>query len=509
MWFDWGKITLFDSVMFSILCILTLYLVGSGILRLILTLSKKTDPFASFDFLVKANFRIIFGFIFIFLGILIFSSFNLPFIVSTLSILAFAIVGFAVSFRNLTFKLPKINLRKYANFLAVLVILLVTIFLSSMLISGFFGSTNDDGADHTLMTMIILDNPNALLTRISQPFASFWLSYPSGSHVLCGFFLTLLNVPIQKIVMLVSVILPSLIALSFYSSINCLFKNKVLSVLGLIVGSFFTIGLSWAPVFWGGLPLLLSFYISITGLGLIYVFLLEDKMVWLNASLLGLVFFISIQTYPISILMVGLWFLLILIVKFLPRVKNIWSKEISFSSIFNRRNMTLMISFFAPILFSVPYLFSYYLNNVAGARFSIATSSLTSVSSVTSEIVKIKISFNWMFDVPALSFFFSEFGKLLSIASISLFLLFVLVISMRFRTITLVFSSKKIAKGLLLIYLFTIIIMSYLTLTLFLRIHLFSNLFDPERVWQHIFIPATMMTAVAIFSAIYFGYLVF
>ena len=79
---------------------------------------------------------------------------------------------------------------------------------------------------------------------------------------------------------------------------------------------------------------------------------------------------------------------------------------------------------------------------------------------------------------------------------------------MRSQRITSVFPSKKLAKGLSFVYLFMMVIMSYLALTLFFGIHLFSNLFDPERVWQHIFIPATMMTAVVIFSAIYFGYLV-
>ena len=150
-----------------------------------------------------------------------------------------------------------------------------------MLISGFYGSTNDDGADHTLMIRVILGNPSSLITRVAQPYAAFVLSYPSGTHGLSAFLLTLLNVPIQKIVMLVTAILPSLIALSFYSTINCLFKNKVLSILGLIVASFFTIGLSWAPVFWGGLPLLLSFYVSISGIGLIYSFLLKNKMIFL------------------------------------------------------------------------------------------------------------------------------------------------------------------------------------------------------------------------------------
>ena len=35
MWWDWTEITLLDSVLFSLLSMLILYLVGSGVLRLI------------------------------------------------------------------------------------------------------------------------------------------------------------------------------------------------------------------------------------------------------------------------------------------------------------------------------------------------------------------------------------------------------------------------------------------------------------------------------------------
>ena len=102
-----------------------------------------------------------------------------------------------------------------------------------MLITGFYGSTIDDGADHTLITRIVLDNPVSLLTRSGQPFANLTLNYPSGSHVLSAFFVSLLNVSIQKIVILISVILPTLIALAFYSTLKCLFKNKSNFDLGL------------------------------------------------------------------------------------------------------------------------------------------------------------------------------------------------------------------------------------------------------------------------------------
>ena len=51
------------------------------------------------------------------------------------------------------------------------------------------------------------------------------------------------------------------------------------------------------------------------------------------------------------------------------------------------------------------------------------------------------------------------------------------------------------------------IIMIYIFLTIFLPIFLLSNLFNLERVWQHLFIPATIMTAVIVFFVFYFGFL--
>jgi hypothetical protein len=506
MWFDWAKIGLLDSVLFSILCMLTLYLVGSGILRLILSLSKSSDPFGSFDFIVRTNFRILFGFIFIFLLFLIFSFFNLPVLVSTLAILATAIVGFAVSFRNLTFKLPKkINLRKFAFIFSVFTILFVTIFLSSMLITGFFGSTNDDGADHTLMIRVILDHPTALFTRISQPFASFLLSYPSGSHVLCSFFLTLLNVPIQKIVMMVIVILPTLIALSFYSTIKCLFESKALAIIGLITAAFFTFGISLGPLSWAGLPLLLSLFISITSFGLIFVFLLKNKMTYLNATILGLIFFISSQTYPVTLLIVTLWFLLILSLKLFNKVRSIPKPPFSVHLFLSRKNILLAIAFFLPLLFSIPYFYTIYTNYVTGNSFTI----LNSVTDASVDVSKSIISFNWLFDIPALSLFFSKFGKLLALAPISLILLIALFIPKISKKITSAFPSKEFRRSLFLIYFSMLLIMIYLTLTLYLPIQFLTHFLDPQRVWQHIFISGTILTAFVIFFGVFIGYLAF
>jgi hypothetical protein len=510
MWWDWTEITLVDSVLFSLLSMLILYIVGFGILRLICALGKKVDPFSSFDFLQKTNFRIVFGFTFIFLFVLVFSVFNLSFLTSTLLIIAIAVIGFATTWRSFKLKLPKKpHFQNYAWIMVIIVfvVLLATILLSSMLITGFYGSTNDDGAYHTLIVRIILDHPNALLTRTAQPYAGFFLNYPSGTHVLCAFFVTLLSVPIQKIVMMISVILPALIALSFYSTIKCLFKSKVLSILGLITAAFFTISISWEPIGWGGLPLLLSLYLSVSSMGLIFVFLLKKKMTCLNASLLGLIFFIASETYPVAFLIVSLWFLLILCVKLLQKLRNIQRLKASVPSLFSRINTSMIIAFLIPILFSIPYFYALYTHSFSGAPFS----QLNSGADISAEVMKSRIDFNWLIDFPALSRFFSGFGKLLGLAPYSLIPLIIFLIprsavarvSQRLASI---FPSRDFAFSLFLIYFFMLMIMGYLTLTLYLPINFLTALIDPERVWAHLFIPAVIMTAVVLFSVVYFSY---
>ena len=251
MWWDWSQITLGDSLLFSILSILTLYLVGSGIQRLMSFLTRKPDAFVSFDFFQRVNLRIVLGFTFIVLFLLLFSLFGTTIWISGLLILVAAGFGFVAVRPEL--KLPEnFSFKNNALIILLFAVLLAVIFFSSMMITGFFGSTNDDGAFHSFVIRIIIDNPIALWTRNTQPYAAFILTYPSGTHELGAFFVSFFGVSIQKIVIMLSVILPALIALSFYSTIKCLFESRSLSVLGLIIAAFFTIASSWVPASWGG-----------------------------------------------------------------------------------------------------------------------------------------------------------------------------------------------------------------------------------------------------------------
>ena len=504
MWWDWTEITLFESVIFSFLSIFILYLVGFGVLGLFCSLSKKSDPFEDFDFFQKANFRVLFGFVFVYLFYYLFAFLNLA-LFSTLFIICLSFIGVAARFKDTKkwFKKPSSLFRnKYYN-IAIFSIIIATIFLSSMLITGFYGSTIDDGADHTLMIRIVLDNPVSLLTRSGQPFANLTLNYPSGSHVLSAFFVSLFNVSIQKIVILISVILPSLIALAFYSTLKCLFKNKAISILGLVVASFFTVGFTWWPIGWGGLPVLLSLYLAVSSMGLIFAFLLSKHLSYPNAFLLGLIFFISSQTYPTALLFESLWLVVILITKLSTIVWHTRLSKVSTYSFLKWKNVSFVIAFLIPVLFSLPYFYSIYTHNIAGLQFT----ELNPASNSLAESVIGRISFNWLFDIPSLSLSFSEIGRLFSLASFAIILIIALFIPRLGKKLRNVFP-KGFAFNLLLVYSFRLAILAYLTITLFLPINFLIDFFNPERVWQHVFITVTIMTTIVIFSCMYLSYLV-
>ena len=499
MWWDWTQITLLDSVLFSLLSMFILYLIGWGFLKLISAVAKCSDPLGSFDFLQKVSFRIFFGIGFLLLIVFIFSVFDFPFWVSSLMVVGLVAAGFVLARHSLKFKMPKFNFKNHAPVIVALIVLLAVVFLSSNLIAGFFGSTNDDAAYHTLIVRLILDNPNALLTRIAEPYASFFLNYPSGTHVLSAFFVTLLGVSIQKIVIMVSVILPCLIALAFYSTIKCLFENKTLALIGLIISAFLTFGISYGPVSWGGVPILSSLYLSIVGMGLIFVFLLKKQISSLTAFLLGLLFFTASKIYPDALLILSMWFFVILIARFSPKLKNTHQWK-SFKLSFNRRKVVILIAFLIPIMLSLPYFYSVFTHyNMARIISSTSLSADYRVGLVTS-----RVDFNWLFDIPALSDFFSSYGGLLSLAPYSLLLLLVFLIQLASQRVSSIFPSKAFTKSLLIIYSFTLLVLSYLTLTLFLSLNVFTVFLDPERVWQHLFIPGVILTAVVLFSVIYF-----
>ena len=128
-------------------------------------------------------------------------------------------------------------------------------------------------------------------------------------------------------------------------------------------------------------------------------------------------------------------------VKLVPKFWNARSWTFSVLSFFSRSYLSIAVAFFAPILFSVPYLYFVFTRNSAAFQVT----ELSSFASVSAGTVRSLVGFNWLFDLPALSFFFSGFGKLLALAPISLIILVVLFIP-RFSQKLSFFSRKRIRK---------------------------------------------------------------
>lgn len=518
MW-ESSEITFFESITFSILSLLLLYIIGQSFLWLICKIGKKNDPFYSYDIYQKINYRITFGVSFTLLALMVFSVFNVSFFIKSLLLLTIALglstISYATKLRRHVFYIKSLrrpNLRALVCNASILVIIFATLFLSAKLIEGFYGSTNDDGAFHTFTVRVILDNPNALLTHSTIPYAEYINIYPSAIHALSAFFVAILNIPIQKIVIMFSAMLPSLIALSFYSTLNCLFKNKVLSILGTFLSALFTLNFSWGPLAWAGLPLLLSFYISNSSMGLFFTIFEKEKVDSLEAFLVSLIFFLAIQTYPVTLLYTSVWFFLLNVRKLFKKIH----RGINFiefrSSIFQRKNLTLFMAFLIPLMFSIPYIYIVYNHSnpsLQGYPPDVPFDELTANQNFQFELVRQRINFNWLFNIPALSEFFAKFGKILYLAPYSLILILTLHFASIYKASIRRTFPRKVVWNISLIYIFFLSIMCYLTLSTSLQNGFFFWFFNPERVWQHIFIPGVILTSVVLFFVGYCAYVAF
>jgi hypothetical protein len=185
----------------------------------------------------------------------------------------------------------------------------------------------------------------------------------------------------------------------------------------------------------------------------------------------------------------------------LPNLRNINALKVH--CFFNKKRLTILVAFLIPLLFSIPYFFTIYDHNIASGQLN----KIDPASNISAEVMKARIGFNWLFDLPALSSFFSGFGILFALAPYSLILLILLFVPQVSRRIASIFPVKQFRSGLLLLYIFLLLIMSYLTSTLYLPLNFLADFFNPERVWHHAFILAISMVSVVIFSALYFSFL--
>jgi hypothetical protein len=502
-------ITLFDSIAFSLLAIIVLYLVGFGFLKLICKLSKSADPLGRLDVFQKLSFRVFLGFAFVFLFLLVFSLSGLPFIVMTWLIVAIAIAAplciYVWSVRHGSFKfalLGRFKAESWVLGILVLTVLLVTLYFSSSLIVGLFGTTNDDGAFHTSIVRVILDNPSSLVTRGMAPYASFINTYPSASHAMSAFFVSLLNVPIQEVVILFCAVLPALIALAVYSTVKCLFSSPVLAACGTVVAAFFSLSFSWGPISWSGLPILLSFFVSISAMGLISIVFEKGQKGWLEALLVGFCFFIAINTYPAALVLVFVWFGLVLVSKKAGAIRKL--KSLS-RGLLGRRNILVLAAFLVPILLSLPYLYTTSTHSTSFQQnypSDVTYNQMVEGTQFVNNLTRTRISFDWVADLPALANFFSGFEPLFTLAALGLVVIAGLYVAKVFGY---ELFPRKFLVSACLIYSLFLLLMVFLAFVVYVPVGYF-RFFDTERVWQHLFIPELFLTSIVLFVG---GYVLF
>jgi len=498
MWWDWSQLTILDSFLFSLVSLIVLYFIGWGILGLFSLPERVQRIFSSEDFFQRINRRIVFGFVFVFILSFLSSALN-SFLLTVFITFGLAAVGFLKRRPRFNFGfLRNLNAKQYV-YPSILFALLTAILLVSMSVSaGSYGSTNDDAAFHTLNTYILVQNPSALISRSALPYADFILNYPSAPHVLSAFLMTSLDVSVQKIVILVSSLLPCLIAISFYSTIKVLLKSRTLATMSTVLAGFFVMSVFFYPISWGGLPLLLSLWFSVGSMGLIYVLLFKGGRSYVSALLLGLLFLTASQTYPDALLVLIFWSLIVLFTSLIVnRLRIRVTKQVL-------SNLLLLFFFLLPLLVSIPYFYAVF-SSYDISRLQVDP--LDPPANILAESIRSRIDFNWLIDLPALSSFYSEFGKLLAMASVVLILVVLFAVPMIRRRISVCFPIQKVfARNLFLIYFFSLLIIVYLALTLNLPINALNSLLDPQRVWQHITIPATMLASIVLFFIVYCSY---
>jgi hypothetical protein len=123
---------------------------------------------------------------------------------------------------------------------------------------------------------------------------------------------------------------------------------------------------------------------------------------------------------------------------------------------------------------------------------------LNPVATTSSEILKTRLDFNWLFNLHELSNFFSAFGNLLALAPLAFVPLVGSFFSLFSQKIKSVLPPKFVYSLILIVILF-FAVMSYLALTVYVPLTVFSNFIDPQRTWAHLIIPATMLTGVFLF----------
>jgi hypothetical protein len=248
------------------------------------------------------------------------------------------------------------------------------------------------------------------------------------------------------------------------------------------------------------LPLLFSFYISVSGMGLFFEFLYKKDVDWPKSLLTGLVLFLAFQTYYVSFLILILWLLALSVTKIFRDPVRIAIRKMG-SSMLNRKALISIIAFLVPLALLSPYVYIGLTHMTPAQQSYPSDIDMQIFSEGRDSIIKLvqqRVTFNWVLDIPTLADMLGRFGQIFTLASLAVCVIPVLYLVMKIWEQN--SSNYGILRSLLLVYAFSLMLMGFLTFSTNLQVGKFILSFvDPERTWQNLLIPSVLLTSVILF----------
>ncbi|MFW9888696.1 MAG: hypothetical protein ACFFER_10960 [Candidatus Thorarchaeota archaeon] len=287
--------------------------------------------------------------------------------------------------------------------LAFLILLFFITIVVSISLSGYVGSTNHDAATHTFYTRIILEQQKIPLT--AEPFNSYVMSYPLGVHTVLAS-LVVIGSPIYSVVILSTALLPGLSAMAAYSISMAMFKSHNIAILSGIIAGLSSRTIT-APLSWGGITSGLANVLLLVLLGFTYRIFVEKQLssfdLIISAMITGLMPWLHPAAAVPTLCWCGVGFIAGILFHFQKR-----SDGNNIRIILKRWIVYVSISF--AVL--VPYLLRLiYSLSIPNQGYPIDVPNLPSTGLSTSAQALLSfLDFNYLLDMPSLSFYASSFG---------------------------------------------------------------------------------------------------
>lgn len=307
-------ITTLDILFDMFAVIFVLCIVGYSSIRLLEVVSRRrlidfADQLFEFssDYTLKLNFFLYIGIGFTLICMKVLSVFRL---VNSLMLWGIVIFSLIVILWDLRKEIRKNSLNalkspSISRSLRLLAVTFVFLFLLSIFkapaIIGEYGSTEHDATYHSLLILDVLKNQMEVT------------SYPQGSHMVAAFLTTILNIPVYRIVSLLTLSFSIIIFLGFYSLAVTHLSKPVYGYLLGCLGCLFWYGGFYA-IAWGGLSYMFGIYIAISSMAFsTKIIPLKDGQIFKYVFYVSLLFVPLFVIYPVPLLFEALWLVLLLL----------------------------------------------------------------------------------------------------------------------------------------------------------------------------------------------------